>query len=32
MKGKWFAEDKEMPGIHPKDLLEYHNKWDVFES
>jgi hypothetical protein len=30
--GKWFADYKKMPGIHPKDLSEYHNKWEVFDK
>jgi len=30
--GKWFADYKKMPGIHPKDLTDYHNKWEVFEQ
>ena len=30
--GKWFADYKKMPGIHPKDLTEYRNNWKVFES
>jgi len=30
--GKWFADYKKMPGIHPKDLAEYRNNWKVFES
>src|ERR1044072_4275817 len=25
--GKWFADYKKMPGIHPKDLTDYHDKW-----
>ena len=27
--GKWFADYKKMPGIHPKDLGEYCNNWTV---
>jgi hypothetical protein len=30
--GKWFADYKKMPGIHPKDLAEYRNNWKVFGS
>lgn len=30
--GKWFADYKKMPGIHPKDLTEYRNNWKVIES
>jgi hypothetical protein len=30
--GKWFADYKKMPGIHPKDLTEYRNNWKVFDS
>jgi hypothetical protein len=30
--GKWFADYKKMPGIHPKDLAEYRDGWQVFES
>jgi hypothetical protein len=30
--GKWFADYKKMPGIHPKDLAEYREGWQVFES
>ncbi len=29
--GKWFADYKKMPGIHPKDLAEYRDGWQVFE-
>lgn len=30
--GKWFADYKKMPGIHPKSLTEYRNNWEVFEK
>jgi hypothetical protein len=30
--GKWFADYKKMPGIHPKGLAEYRNNWKVFDS
>ena len=30
--GKWFADYKKMPGIHPKDLAGYHDGWQVFEG
>jgi hypothetical protein len=29
--GKWFADYKKMPGIHPNNLADYHNNWQVFE-
>jgi len=30
--GKWFADYKKMPDIHPKDLTDYHDRWEVFEN
>lgn len=30
--GKWFADYKKMPGIHPKAHAEYRNNWKVFDS
>jgi len=30
--GRWFAEYAKMPGIHPKDLVDYRNNWKVFEA
>lgn len=30
--GKWFLNYKTFPGIHPKDLVEYHENWQIFEG
>lgn len=30
--GKWFLDYKTFPGIHPKDLVEYHSNWQIFEE
>ncbi|MSQ33032.1 MAG: hypothetical protein EXR60_01215 [Dehalococcoidia bacterium] len=28
--GKWFKDYKKFPGIHPKDLEEYRDGWELF--
>ena len=28
--GKWFLNYKTFPGVQPKDLAEYHDKWEIF--
>jgi hypothetical protein len=30
--GKWFHGYEKMPGVHPKHLAEYRDRWQIFES
>jgi hypothetical protein len=30
--GKWFHGYKKFPGVHPNDLPDYHNRWEIFEE
>jgi hypothetical protein len=30
--GKWFHGYEKFPGVHPNDLPDYHDRWEVFQS
>jgi hypothetical protein len=30
--GKWFHGYEKFPGVHPNDLPDYHDRWEIFQS